>query len=75
MADAPVCGAEVVTGPPGPMQDVAKHSVDAVALTVAGMSWLQILPHIAAVLSIIWFLIRIYESDTVQKMLGKRRGE
>lgn len=30
------------------------------------------LPPIAALVSIIWFIIRIYETDTVQRMLGNR---
>jgi hypothetical protein len=33
------------------------------------MSWL---PAVAALLSIIWTLLRIYESKTVQGLLGKK---
>lgn len=54
--------------------DQEKHIVDALSIggvisTVAG--WL---PDIAALLSIIWALIRIYETDTVQKWLGNKNG-
>ena len=49
----------------------AKHVIDAISIggilaTLAG--WL---PAIAALLSIVWTLIRIYETKTVQKWLGK----
>lgn len=50
-----------------------KTAVDVGAAAVAGLSWAQILPNISAVLAIIWFAIRIYETRTVQKLL--RRGE
>lgn len=41
-------------------------SVSAVVATLAG--WL---PHIAAAVSIVWGLIRIYETRTVQHLLGR----
>lgn len=43
------------------------------ALTIWIASVAQILPSIAALLSIIWFAIRIAESATVQQMLGRFR--
>lgn len=51
--------------------ETVKHAVDigsvgTVIATLAG--WL---PAIAALFTIIWTLIRIYESPTVQRMLGK----
>lgn len=53
------------------MEDQSKHVVDAISIggvvaTIAGY-----LPAIAAILSIVWTLIRIYETQTVQKWLGK----
>jgi len=50
----------------------AKHLIDALSIggvisTVVG--WL---PDIAAFLSIVWAVIRIYETDTVQKWIGKK---
>lgn len=45
-------------------------SIGTVAATIAG--WL---PHIAAVLSIIWTLIRIYETKTVQDWLKGKTHE
>jgi flagellar biogenesis protein FliO len=52
-----------------------KTAVDVGAAAVAGLSWAQILPNISAVLAIIWFLIRIYETRTVQKMIGRNNGQ
>lgn len=57
------------------MKEQIKHLVDGLSIsTVIGsvMGWV---PHIAAILSIIWTLIRIYETHTVQKLLAKWRGQ
>jgi hypothetical protein len=52
------------------ISEPAKHVVDALSiLTVLG-TLVDILPAVAAVLSIVWSLIRIYESKTVQGWLG-----
>ena len=48
-----------------------KHLIDGVSVaTVMGtlMSWL---PAIAALFTIIWTVIRIYETKTVQRWIGK----
>jgi chromate transport protein ChrA len=46
------------------------HYLDLGAVTVWLASLAQILPSIAAMLSVIWFAIRILESQTVQQLLG-----
>ena len=54
------------------LNEGTKHVLDGLSLiTVLGtlMNWL---PAVAALLSIIWTLLRIYESNTVQKLLGKK---
>jgi hypothetical protein len=54
------------------LSEGTKHVLDGLSLiTVLGtlMNWL---PAVAALLSIIWTLLRIYESKTVQKWLGKK---
>ena len=54
------------------LNEGTKHILDGLSLvTVLGtlMNWL---PAVAALLSIIWTLLRIYESATVQKLLGKK---
>lgn len=45
-------------------------SVGTVLGTLSGL-----LPAIAATITIIWTSIRIYETDTVQKLLGKQKIE
>ena len=54
------------------VSEPAKHVVDALSiLTVLG-TLVEILPAVAALLSIVWSLLRIYESKTVQRWLGKK---
>jgi hypothetical protein len=52
-----------------------KTPIDMTAATTAGASLFGMLPELAALigscLSIIWFTIRIYETDTIKKFLGK----
>ena len=51
--------------------ETTKYMIDALSLaTVLGtiMNWL---PAVAAVFTIIWTAIRIYETKTVQKILGR----
>ena len=51
-----------------------KYMIDALSLvTVLGtiMNWL---PSVAAIFTIIWTTIRIYETKTVQGWLGKRNA-
>jgi hypothetical protein len=53
------------------LNEGTKHVLDGVSLlTVLGtlVNWL---PAVAALLSIIWTLLRIYESKTVQKLFKK----
>ncbi len=52
-------------------QEAAKHVVDALSVgTVATL--VGILPGIAAIFTMVWTGIRIYETDTVQRLLGKK---
>lgn len=52
-----------------------KTPIDMTAASTAGASLFGMLPEMAAligsVLSIIWFSIRIYETETVKNFLGK----
>lgn len=50
----------------------AKHIVDGLAVAITLGSLMEFLPALASLLSIIWMGIRIYETDTVQKILGKK---
>lgn len=54
------------------MSEHTKHVVDAVSVGTVLLSLSQWLPPIAALISIIWGCIRIYETRTVQEMLGRK---
>lgn len=55
-----------------PISESTKHIVDGFSfLTVVG-TLADVLPSIAAVFTIIWSGIRIYETDTVQLLLGRK---
>lgn len=47
-------------------QDTVKHVIDAASIGVAFATLVSWLPSIAALLSIVWSAIRIYETKTVQ---------
>lgn len=53
--------------------DHAKAAGDLVSATVVVGALAKALPAIAAILSIVWTLIRIYETKTVQGWLGRAR--
>ena len=48
-----------------------KHVIDWTSIGIALGTLMQILPSIAAALSIVWSVIRIYETKTVQGWLKK----
>lgn len=51
-----------------------KHLLDALSIGTMLGTLFQMLPNIAALLTIVWTGLRIYESDTVQGWL-KRSGK
>jgi hypothetical protein len=52
--------------------ETAKHVVDALSiLTVVG-TLVEMLPSIAAIFTIVWTAIRIWETETVQNLLGRK---
>lgn len=52
-------------------QEGIKHVGDAVSIVTVVGTLANVLPAIAAIFTIIWTGIRIYETATVQKLLGK----
>jgi hypothetical protein len=55
--------------------ETVKHILDGASiLTVVG-TLVEFLPAVSAVLSIIWVAIRIYETDTVQKLVHRKGAE
>ena len=57
------------------MNENAKHGIDAISLSIVGATLTAWLPPIAAFVSIVWGLIRIYETKTVQALLKRARSE
>jgi TctA family transporter len=57
----------------GTNEESAKHVVDALSIGTVVGTLAGVLPSIAAIFTIVWTSIRIYETDTVQKLLRKKR--
>jgi hypothetical protein len=55
------------------ISETGKHVGDAVSIVTVVGTLAQVLPSIAAIFTIVWTSIRIYETDTVQKLLGKKK--
>lgn len=52
----------------------AKQAIDALSVGTMLGALFQMLPNVAALLTIIWTMLRIYESKTVQDWIEKRKG-
>jgi len=55
------------------MVNNGKDVVDVAAASTAVLTLATWLPPIASLFTIIWMCLRIYESDTVQKLLGNKQ--
>ena len=53
------------------MTDDAKTALDAASVFTVVGTLMDMLPAVAAIFTIIWTSIRIYETNTVQRLLGK----
>lgn len=56
------------------LSDATKHVIDGASIATAVGTLIQVLPAVAALFTIVWTAIRIYETRTVQKLLGKHKG-
>ncbi len=56
------------------MSDSAKHLVDAVSIVTVLGTLTDMLPSIAATFTIVWTAIRIWETETVQTLLGRKNA-
>ena len=52
-----------------------KHAIDWTSIGIAFGTLLKVLPSIAATLSIVWSIIRIYETKTVQTWLKRKKAD
>jgi hypothetical protein len=62
------------------LSEPMKHAADASMIAIGVGALAQVLPSIAALLTVIWLAIRIWESDTVRgitrrPLTGKRADE
>ena len=56
-------------------QETLKHVLDGASiLTVIG-TLVEFLPAVSAVLSIVWVAIRIYETETVKKLMNRKKDD
>lgn len=52
-----------------------KHLLDALSVGTMLGTLFQMLPNIAAILTIIWTVIRILETDTVRGLVGRKKAK
>lgn len=55
--------------------ETTKHAIDAVSVVTVIGTLNDILPPLAALFTIVWTCLRIYESETVQGLLGKKHSD
>lgn len=55
------------------LSDGAKNTLDALSVVTVVGTLMNMLPSIAAILTIVWTGIRIYETDTVQGWFGRKK--
>jgi len=56
------------------LDEASKHLIDALSLVTVIGTLIDMLPSVAAVFTIAWTAIRIYETKTVQGWLGKNNA-
>ena len=57
------------------MKDVDKSVIDLGAIGVTTGALFEVLPSITALASLVWVLLRIYETETVQKLFKKQQDK
>ena len=55
------------------MNDDFKHLIDFSAVGTAFGALFDLLPHVSSLLAVVWIIIRIYESRTVQAIVNRKR--
>jgi hypothetical protein len=55
------------------LNESTKHVIDGLSLVTVLGALVELLPAVAAIFTIVWTGIRIYETDTVQQLLGKKK--
>jgi hypothetical protein len=57
------------------LNEGTKHILDGLSVVTVLGALVDVLPAVAALFTIIWTGIRIYETATVQRLLGKKNAE
>jgi hypothetical protein len=57
------------------LDEASKHIIDALSLVTVIGTLVDMLPSVAAVFTIVWTAIRIYETKTVQGWIRKENAE
>ena len=57
------------------ISESTKHIIDVASVATVLGTLVEMLPSVAALFTIIWTCIRIYETKTVQGLLGKKDAE
>jgi hypothetical protein len=52
--------------------ETAKNVVDALSIMTVVGTLVEMLPSVAAIFTIVWTAIRIWETETVQNLLGRK---
>jgi hypothetical protein len=55
------------------MEAEAKTVIDALAVTTTVSTLMGWMPAVAAALSIVWTVVRIFETDTIQNLINKKK--
>lgn len=55
--------------------ETVKIAGDILSVTTVIGTLMGMLPSVAAIFTIVWTGIRIYETDTVQKLLGRKKDD
>ena len=56
------------------LTEPAKHVIDALSVVTVLGTLINMLPSIAALFTIVWTSIRIWETDTVRGLTGRRKN-
>jgi hypothetical protein len=55
------------------LNESTKHVLDGLSLVTVLGALVELLPAVAAIFTIVWTAIRIYETNTIQQLLGKKK--
>jgi len=56
-------------------QETLKYALDGASLLTVIGTLVEFLPAVSALLSIVWLAIRIYETETVQKLVNRKKDD